>query len=385
MSASKRFRVALFVILGIAAALAVVAAGFAVPWVRRPPITPAEADAALADYAKIVDRMAALTPEDRAAIDALLARWTPRIEAATSPLRVETDCPILPDDFGPATTPFLADARVLSDAMAAIVDDGFVLRQLATPEADVINYTPVREWMRWEGALAILDARAGDTPGAAKRIERLARATEGVVGTPILIHVLMATAMDGIADLALLASAPRLDVATLDAIAKSRRSRTKYDAAFRDAVATEAVWLTRQLESVDPGLANVDPDSSPARKFAMRTLFAVNPRRALARERDVYLFITREYLAHLDEDILSGADPLRRLQERGVRSVVAESAWPNMPLLRAKVLDRQKRFDAVTSFVERLAASGPGGLGAHTFPYDADHEIWIDGQAVCVK
>ncbi|MCC6159511.1 MAG: hypothetical protein IT350_15785 [Deltaproteobacteria bacterium] len=385
MSRWSRARIVLSVVFGCLILASVLAVWWSAPWVRRPPISHEDAEATLEEYTKIVDRMAALPGEDHAALEALFARWKDRLESSQTPLRDETACPMLPDDFGPATAPFLADARTLSEEMATIVDDGLALRQLAGPEDDILDFTPLRESMRWEGALAILDARAGDSAAAARRIERLGRISEGVVGAPVLIHVLMAAAMDGIADLAVLSAAPRLGAGKLTAIVEGRRARTRYDDAFRESVAIEAVWMSRSLPTDFSSMRMLDREADSIHDHLMSMLFATGPRRTAIRERDVYLYITRDYLSHLDEDTLSDTDPLKRLRDRGVRSVVAEMGWPNMPTLRAKLREMQKRFDAVTAFLERVAASGIGGLGASTFPYNEKYEIWTDGQSVCLK
>jgi hypothetical protein len=357
------------------------------PYVRPAPISDAEADALEASCEAIASEIENRPAADREALEKLMTQWKDKFEAVKERMPKFHGCPMLPQDFGPQTEPFLEEFYKFSDSVGEIVDDGFVLKQRFFNRSEILDFFPIRNWLYWEMGVAYLDAKSGKTQKAMIRINRIKGMAVSLYETPVMLNAMMGVAIEETMNLGVVAIIPHLHEEELKQLADSLQELPDAADLMKKALKTEYIWFIRHLDHMksesfkdlvgyvkDFGLVSLDYlVTSSYLKIMFR------------RETKFQLALVRDAFKMIDNGKLTELSPADELAKLGYRSFSGSEGMYYQSLYNRPVRAEEKRKNIIQILRAEAALSAEERMKERTYSYDDERFIYISDKMGCIK
>ena len=360
--AIKRTLLIIVLVLGL---LILAAAVFLYPYYRMPPESKSQLDAALATYQAAGREMAARPKADREALETLIQEVKPLLEKQKDWPKGE-GCPPYDVKQLLEQESIIKQLQSYGTRFQAMMYSHFTLQQDADMDAEIMQFTFIRQFIYWLLGGAVLDFQQGRRMDTISRIAAMIKFDNVLFQTPTLIYNMMAVALNMKIYQAIVFIMPHLTEGEIDQLADMLKKMPDARAALIQAMEIETTGLIQMLDAYQTNPDAIDKAGKPISKDekSMRTLFRLARSTGyLKRERYQYLsFVGREIKAMQAWVNAGGKEPYRSPVGREIiYCPLVANSWPNWATLMEKASDDLQRRQAVIAALQMVRERNRAG------------------------
>lgn len=378
----------LVVVLVVFFLLVLVAAIVLYPYYRMPPESKAVLDARQAEFQAVAEEIAARPKDDRLALEKLFDDLA--ATKLTLPKEVFHDaCPLFVNDEIQAQAPVLEQFQPYLDRFHAVLKDGLVMQLDNDPDADLLNFSFLRQLIFADLVAAALDLSQGRPEKAEPRLVQTIETERGLLEAKFILPVMIAEAIAQRINGTIVFLLPRLPAATIQELQKQLESLPDARVMFVESLKVEAAHSMTALDRLFTGGRDswdrLGDNEFPVPYFLFRLGGIVG---FLDRERYMSIHIRAKDIDNFQTWINSGSKepPREVIRDDIMHSLTAQISYPNtQSLMRHCAKNMQDRRVVLAALALELQRREKKNTATVELPFDDNQAIVLDRDYGCLK